>query len=442
MKDPAVSVILPVYDPGDGIRKCIEMLLTQTLSDIELIFIDDCGSDASMDVVREFAKSDARIRILINSENLGAGASRNRGIEAAKGEYVAFVDPDDYPQKDFLSLLYRKTVKTKPDIVKGDRRLVSFDGKQTKEGNRISLNDEIRAGLEKGGKIYQLFSYEHWTAIYRREFLIENHIRYGLTRNSQDTTFLLRVGKAAKSILLEDRAIYCYVSRENSRMHDFTRSRLENELAAFGDIMEEMRSCDADHYSFYRYMIGKIHYELCIHTALLERDDCEADWFFRELKRQVSEFPQIEQFAEMSAVIRAFLVYDVNLTLRPYRAQGAEPSVEAYMKVMLRISGFLKEHPEVKNQYGWMLRVSYINVLNRAGDAKISRRERRNTYQYLRDLYRNLPGKEFVMKKSRLVRLFFKTGVNLIPAWQTLERNNRKLCLRAVSVYHAKRDRR
>ena len=180
MKDPAVSVILPVYDPGDGIRKCIEMLLTQTLSDIELIFIDDCGSDASMDVVREFAKSDARIRILINSENLGAGASRNRGIEAAKGEYVAFVDPDDYPQKDFLSLLYRKTVKTKPDIVKGDRRLVSFDGKQTKEGNRISLNDEIRAGLEKGGKIYQLFSYEHWTAIYRREFLIENHIRYGL----------------------------------------------------------------------------------------------------------------------------------------------------------------------------------------------------------------------------------------------------------------------
>ena len=74
MNSPAVSVVIPVYNPGEGIHKCIHMLRTQTLSNIEMLFVDDFGTDGSMDAVHKAAAEDSRIRILTNSENIGAGA--------------------------------------------------------------------------------------------------------------------------------------------------------------------------------------------------------------------------------------------------------------------------------------------------------------------------------------------------------------------------------
>lgn len=108
MGEIAVSVILPVYNPGKGIRKCIESLQRQTLRDIEMIFVDDCGTDGAMGQVKEAAARDSRIKYLINPHNIGSGPSRNRGIEAAEGEYLAFADPDDYLGEDFLELLYTR----------------------------------------------------------------------------------------------------------------------------------------------------------------------------------------------------------------------------------------------------------------------------------------------------------------------------------------------
>lgn len=75
---PKVSVIIPVWNPGPGISRCIESLRNQTLNDIEMIFVDDCGTDNSMDKVHSAAKKDSRIRIIENEENFGAGPSRNR----------------------------------------------------------------------------------------------------------------------------------------------------------------------------------------------------------------------------------------------------------------------------------------------------------------------------------------------------------------------------
>ena len=105
-QSPLVSVIVPVWNPGPGITRCIESLRNQTLEEIEMIFVDDCGTDDSMDKVRDAAEDDSRILIIENGKNIGAGPSRNRGIEAARGEYLSFVDPDDHVAPDFLELLY------------------------------------------------------------------------------------------------------------------------------------------------------------------------------------------------------------------------------------------------------------------------------------------------------------------------------------------------
>ena len=443
MKKPDVSVILTVYNPGSGLQKCIEMLRAQTLENIEIIFVDDRGTDGSMEAIREAAAADGRIRILTNPENLGAGAARNHGIEEAKGEYLSFIDPDDYPERNFLELLYRKTVSAKPDIVKGDYVLRRADGTKIKEKWMIPQNTVIRCGLHMGRQIYDMFSYPHWTAIYRRDFLLENGIRYGMTRNSQDTTFLLRAGKAAKSIAFEDRAIYNYVSRDDSRMHDFTRARLQNELDAFDDLMREMRTADDRQYNFYHYISGKIHYLLTLHAVMRVKSESEteAEWFLARLREKVVELPWIDQIMEKNQTVRTFVLYGANLSLIPYKAQGVDNGLEDWVYVVRRVVDFLKEHPEEGRQYGWMLKRSYRTALAKCADRNESKEARQRAYHYLKGCPAELPEPGLLTAKRPSIKLFLKTGVNLVPAIWELKYVGKLIGMKVVDGYLSKRDR-
>jgi glycosyltransferase involved in cell wall biosynthesis len=165
MDNIKISVILPVYNPGAGISKCIASLRNQTLRDIELIFVDDLGDDGSMDRVREAAAEDSRIRVITNPRNMGPGFSRNAGIETSRGEYLSFIDPDDYVADDFYELLYEKAAVEKTDIVKGRICYTLEDGTVIPRRN---MNESIRNGLEKGRPLYAVFCYEHHSAIYKR----------------------------------------------------------------------------------------------------------------------------------------------------------------------------------------------------------------------------------------------------------------------------------
>ena len=225
---PKVSVIIPVWNPGPGISRCIESLRNQTLSDIEMIFVDDLGTDCSMEKVRMAAAEDSRIRIIENEENIGAGPSRNRGIEAARGEYLSFVDPDDYVAADFLELLYAEAWKQHFDVVKGTRIYEKEDGKK-REAN-ASYNLTIRDGMKGGKSLYLLFRSEHQSAIYKRTTILSTNSRYGSSRRAQDTTFLLQICSQANTFSIVDEAHYYYCVRSDSAMHTLEKSRLEGSL--------------------------------------------------------------------------------------------------------------------------------------------------------------------------------------------------------------------
>lgn len=231
MKDsliPKVSVVIPVWNPGPGISRCIESLRKQTLIDIEMIFVDDCGTDDSMDKVRAAAKEDSRICIIENEKNIGAGPSRNKGIDAARGEYLSFVDADDYIALDFLELLYEEACQQSFDIVKGTRILQAEDGTIIDRDNK--LNQRIQSGNASGKPLYLLFTFEHQSAIYRREFIKNKHIWYGNYSRAQDVTFLLRACSQANSFSLVNDACYYFCSRPNSSMHTLDRCRLQGYL--------------------------------------------------------------------------------------------------------------------------------------------------------------------------------------------------------------------
>ena len=116
---PAVSVLVPVFNSEAFLDKCLESLACQTLADLEVICVDDHSTDGSRAILDKRAAEDSRFKVISFAENRGPSAARNAALDAALGEYVAFVDSDDFVAPDFLEKLYRAAVCAHVDVAKG-----------------------------------------------------------------------------------------------------------------------------------------------------------------------------------------------------------------------------------------------------------------------------------------------------------------------------------
>ena len=114
---PKVSVIIPVYNVEKYLRECLDSLVNQTLKEIEIICVDDGSTDSSLDILKEYASKDNRITV-IKQQNLHAGVARNAGLSVARGEYVHFLDSDDWVSVDNYSKLYDITLAHKANVIK------------------------------------------------------------------------------------------------------------------------------------------------------------------------------------------------------------------------------------------------------------------------------------------------------------------------------------
>lgn len=307
---PKVSVILTVYNSGTGIRKCIQSLQRQSLQEIEMVFVDESGTNDAMKIVREFAEKDSRIRCITNEINQGTGLPRSRGIEAAKGEYLSFVDPDDYVADDFLELLYERGEATRADIVKGVFSIVDGECGALISGHSDKLNKQIRKALVNGKELCYLFSHEHLTALYRREWVMESGARQSSSRVGQDATFLLRVCYGMKGIEFADNAIYYYVTRQDSAADSFSPERMRGQFLAFQEKMEYLLSHLEPDEDQYRYINKSLERNLIVHTGNRREAEQEelpdkrkdlqeaGDTFLLELRRYVSALPFSEELAK------------------------------------------------------------------------------------------------------------------------------------------------
>ena len=116
MKQPKVSVIIPVYNTAEFVGECLDSLLNQTLTNIEIICVDDGSTDDSLFILRKYAEVDKRITVL-TQQNKGAGVARNYGMSVAKGEYLSFLDSNDFFAHDMLSATTDAADKTQADII-------------------------------------------------------------------------------------------------------------------------------------------------------------------------------------------------------------------------------------------------------------------------------------------------------------------------------------
>lgn len=204
---PKISVILPVYNVSEFLERNINSLVNQTLNDIEIIYIDDCSTDNSLSILREYEQKYENIKVIALKKNSGAAVARNRGLELATGEYLGFVDPDDDVELNFYEELYKKAKEDDADVVKCVRRYFNQNGSIYYS----TLNDEIK----KNGKFY--FTYEWTSAIYKSSMIFENNIRFpDECIKAQDIVFLSRVMCKANKLSLVDNVFYNYYKREGS----------------------------------------------------------------------------------------------------------------------------------------------------------------------------------------------------------------------------------
>ena len=203
MKNPKVSVIIPVYNVEPYLCRCLDSLVNQTLQDIEIICINDCSSDNSLAILKEYAEKDERINIIDFEKNQGVSIARNAGIEIAKGEYIGLVDSDDYVDLDFYEKLHKKAKDTDADMVKASLKKKKVDW----------IKEYPYFASIKNGKYYDVLY--HCCYIYRVNFLKRHQINYpeGI-KFSEDTFFLVKSLFYSNKIEIANNVFYHYLLRE------------------------------------------------------------------------------------------------------------------------------------------------------------------------------------------------------------------------------------
>ena len=206
---PAVSVLIPCFNVERYVRECLDSVVNQTLGDLEILCINDGSTDATPDILREYAARDARIRI-IDKPNSGYGDSMNRGLDAASGEYIGIVESDDRAEPDMFETLYSLAETIDCDLVKGN--FYSMRGGVSTPGNLIAQND---AGFlmrpSQRSSVFAVPDYI-WTAVYRRSWLNECGIRFLPTPGAsyQDTSFNFKALSLARRALFTHKPLLHY----------------------------------------------------------------------------------------------------------------------------------------------------------------------------------------------------------------------------------------
>lgn len=249
--NPKVSIIVPIYNVELYLNCCIDSLLNQTLKEIEIILVDDESPDNCPAMCDEYAKQDSRVKV-IHKKNGGLGFARNSGLDAATGEYVAFVDSDDFIAPDMMETLYHTAIQYGADDVRccaifyenGKEtvrhdvdKITVFRGK--KEVKRFVLDYLGPAPEEYRDCKYMMAV---WLALHSRKVIEENHIRFTSERQtlSEDMVFCMELFPKLDCIVCIPNGFYYYRRNPQSLTHQFSWEKYKRQETLFKAVRERL----------------------------------------------------------------------------------------------------------------------------------------------------------------------------------------------------------
>ncbi len=238
---PIISVIVPVYNVEKYIHKCIDSILAQDFQETEIIIVDDGSTDSSGSIVDEYANQFPEKIIVLHQENCGQGEARNKGIEIARGDYIIFVDSDDYLEKNALTILFNEINDSNSEIaVCGIRRVDEM-------GNYLS--SEIDTGFPlhtciniKECKGVVAISPSPCNKLIKKTLFTENRITFPSKVWYEDFRTIPKVLAFAKTISFTDECLYNYFQRPGSTMRNSNTERNHEIIDAMEDLMSFFKS--------------------------------------------------------------------------------------------------------------------------------------------------------------------------------------------------------
>lgn len=224
-----ISVIVPVYNVEKYLRECLDSIINQTFKDIEIICVNDGSTDGSLEILEEYASKDDRI-IIINQENQGLGKTRNYALSIVQGEYIAFVDSDDFIRPDAYEIVYNKFKETDVDIVLFDFATCKENGRLSKKHSLCKSKEQKLSYKLKNNSVFKLSDFKRktftdltlycWDKVYKTKFIKDNNIYFSTARFCEDQIFSISSYLLAKKILYINEHLYVYRTRESSLIHE------------------------------------------------------------------------------------------------------------------------------------------------------------------------------------------------------------------------------
>lgn len=309
-----VSVIVPVYNAETKLCRCVSSLVNQTLNQIEIILVNDGSTDSSKDICMEYAERFPFIKV-INKENEGLGYTRNAGLEVAEGEYVCFVDSDDYLELSTLQSAYERAKEYSADYVRYDIWREYEDGKPCKKNRKSPLEEGFYNREKIRNKILlPLFGqlpyegaghYVDWSScigLYKLSVIKNYEIKFLSERDivSEDLIFNIQFMQAIDSAFVIDKRFYHYIQNDGSLTHSYREDRFEKCLKLYSALLDLLKK--TGYFEVGRLRVNRTLLVLlrnCIRYELLNNPD----------KKKISE--NIKGFLENQTIKDLFVSYPI-----------------------------------------------------------------------------------------------------------------------------------
>lgn len=282
-----VSVIVPVYNTERYLRRCLKSLVGQSLKEMEIILVNDCSTDHSLDIIEEYKREyPEKISVIDLKENKGPGGARNEGIAIAKGEYIGFTDSDDDVSSCMFEKLYKAADETSSDMVDCKFYHEAFD-RVMKTTNESALGE---LDMEKRREIF-IHSGYIWSKIIKREIVIENNIRFRENAAYEDIDFIRTAIFYCRRAAFIDEVLYNYRDNEVSLTSQKTKEmQIYQKMEAMRNLTSKFKTLGAydDYKAEIIYLVYKTYAVMLNYTTMMEKTEADID-LFKELHDYFTE---------------------------------------------------------------------------------------------------------------------------------------------------------
>ena len=263
-----VSIIIPVYNSANFLKTCLDSVINQTLREIEIICINDGSTDSSLEILKSYAEKDERIK-LVDKANEGQSIARNIGIEMASGEYLGFVDSDDWVDLDYFEKLYEAVKRNNCDMACAGFKKITK--KKIKMGKSFAV-EEVFSSTDSKIIADRIPSHNYvWNKIYRREAWLEKGFTFEPGRFYEDLALVIKIVDKLDKMVTVPEVYYNYRINPNSTCFQNTPKRFANLKWAKDELYKYCEENNIyidrsnvvikkEYYKFFNFTLMKIYY--------------------------------------------------------------------------------------------------------------------------------------------------------------------------------------